>query len=81
MQNTVKIDLDVASFLTENGIEIYVSSDAYDPVILKLTEEVEEFLDNICDVDGKSFVETVDELQRVTDTFEICLKKLKDAKR
>jgi hypothetical protein len=81
MQNDLRMMVDVSTYLTSDGIVIYIGSDDADPVVVNLQEEVKEFLNDICDGDGKVYEETSDELQSVIDTFKSCLQELENAKR
>lgn len=80
MQNDVEISVNVSTFLTENGIEVYIGEN-HEPILLDLKEEVEELLNDICDGDGKAYEETSSELETVIAVFKACLQKLEDAKR
>jgi hypothetical protein len=80
MQNETEISVNVATFITENGIEIYIGEGDL-PILVDLEEDVEEFLNDICDGDGKVYDEISEELQAVINIFRKCLQKLENAKR
>jgi hypothetical protein len=81
MQNELRVLMDVSSYLTGDGVVVYIGCDAANPIVMNLEEQVEEFLDDICDGDGKVYEETSDELRAVIDIFKKCLQNLENAKR
>ena len=75
----VSVKVDLTTILNSNGFEIYLGHNI-DPIRLDLQEEIEEYLDCICNEYGKVYIESSDDLDQIIDTFRICLTKLENAK-
>lgn len=81
MFNTIDISIEHSTFLTENGIEVYIGEVSNPVTIIDLEEETNEFLNDTCDGDGKIYREMSEELELIIKKFKTCLKLLEDAKR
>ncbi len=79
MESTVNVEIETASFLTENGIEVFIGNEL--AFTIDLTEEVEEFLGDSCDGAGKIYDEATEELELVIEKFKYCLELLENARR
>lgn len=81
MQESIDISVTLSTFLTENGLEIYVGEDDLNPSFVDLRDEVEEFLNDSSDEDGVLFDAAKEELEVIITMFKDCLQRLEDAKR
>ena len=81
MQESIDISVTLSTFLTENGLEIYVGEDDLNPSFVDLRDEVEEFLNDSSDGDGVLFDAAKEELEVIITMFKDCLQRLEDAKR
>lgn len=81
MQESIDISVTLFTFLTENGLEIYVGEDDHNPSFVDLRDEVEEFLSDCSDKDGVLFDAAKEELEVIISMFKDCLQRLEDAKR
>ena len=81
MQESIDISVTLSTFLTENGLEIYVGEDDLNPSFVDLRDEVEEFLNDSSDEDGVLFDAAKEELEVIISMFKDCLQRLEDAKR
>jgi hypothetical protein len=79
MESVVNVDIDTATFLTENGIETYIGEEL--AFTIDLEEEVQEYLNDFCDGAGKVYEEAEEDLNLLIEKFKRCLKLLEDAKR
>jgi phosphosulfolactate synthase (CoM biosynthesis protein A) len=79
MESIVSVDIDTATFLTENGVEVYIGNDLAFTIDLK--EEVQEYLNDCCDGGGKIYEEIEEDLDLLIEKFKQCVKLLEDAKR
>ena len=81
MQESIDISVTLSTFLTENGLEIYVGEDDLNPSFVDLRDEVEEFLNDSSDGNGVLFDAAKEELEVIITMFKDCLQRLEDAKR
>lgn len=81
MQESIDISVTLSTFLTENGLEIYVGEDDLNPSFVDLRDEVEEFLNDSSDEDGVLFDAAKEELEVIITMFKDCLQRLENAKR
>lgn len=81
MQESIDISVTLSTFLTENGLEIYVGEDDLNPSFVDLRDEVEEFLNDSSNEDGVLFDAAKEELEVIITMFKDCLQRLEDAKR
>ena len=81
MQESIDISVTLSTFLTENGLEIYVGEDDLNPSFVDLRDEVEEFLNDSSDEDGVLFDAAKEEFEFIITMFKDCLQRLEDAKR
>jgi hypothetical protein len=80
MMKTIPTSTDISLMIDGSSISLFLGYDETPSATYELGSLVMEFLDGVCDLDGKVYEELSCELNDVIAKFEACLGVLKSAK-
>lgn len=80
MQSMINVPVEISLLLGDDGVDLYVAEEELPRVTYSLDGLTEEFLDYLCDADGKVYRELSGELDALIQSFQRCLALLENAK-
>ena len=80
MQTQINYKIEISARIDGSGVNLYTDHGETPSAIFSVLDLADEFLDDICDGDGKVYDELSEELEDVIKDFEKAITLLKNAR-